>query len=215
MGEIYAGLSCASGFSNRVQVGAFGWILDKSHTIKLVRKEERVGHESHDRNNTESAVILALAYRAGLASQNGIKFTVEPATLEDDSHNGFDLILRRNGRKFYIDATASRKFKGRKITRTVGFAKSGGLWVYILQADWSAASFDICANPCFDGAWPAYVEGKDGQEIAFSRACPKHGNKCEFAKNLYEFSSRINNSLANSSARDAKHFLMEVNEPPF
>ncbi len=174
-----------------------------------------MGHESHDRNNTESAVILALAYRAGLASQDGIKFTVEPATLEDDSHNGFDLILRRNGRKFHIDATASRRFKGKKITRTVGFAKSGGLWVFILQADWSDATFDVCASPCFNDAWKGHVEGKDGQEIAFSQACLKHGNSCEFAEKLYEFSSQINYNLANSSTRDAKHFTMEVNEPPF
>lgn len=169
----------------------------------------------HDRNATERAVIMALAFLAGIASRNGTKFTVEPATLEDDLHNGFDLILRRNRRKLRIDATASRRLKGIKITRAVDFAKSRGLWVYILKADWSDAVFDICIDPCFNDAWDHYVKGKDGQEIAFSRACPEHGNRCKFAAKLYEFSSRINRTLANSSARDAKHFAMEVSEPPF
>ena len=174
-----------------------------------------MGNEIHIRNITESAVILALAFRAGLASQDGTKFTVEPSTPEDDYYNGFDLILRRNRRKLHIDATSSRRFKGGKITRAVDFAKSGGLWVYILRANWSDAAFDICIDPCFNNAWDRYVRGKDGQEVAFSRACPEHGNRCEFAAKLYEFSSRMNSTLASSSTRDAKHFAMEVNEPPF
>lgn len=174
-----------------------------------------MGHESHERNITEQAVILALAYRAGLASRNETKFTVEPATLEDDIRHGFDLILRRNFRRLHMDATASRRFKGRKITRTVDFAKNGGLWVYILQADWHAAAFDIAIDPCFQGAWNTYIAGNDGKQIALSQACPQHGNSCAFARKLFDFSSQINNNLANSSTRDAKHFAMEVYEPPF
>ena len=174
-----------------------------------------MGHEVHERNVTEQAVILALAYRAGLASQNGIKFTVEPATVEDDVKHGFDLILRRNSRRLHIDATASQRFKGRKISRTVDFATNGGLWVYILRADWHAAAFDIGINPCFLDAWSRYIEGKDGKRISFSQACPKHGNDCAFAKKLFDFSSQINSNLAHSATRDAKHFVMEVEEPPF
>jgi len=168
----------------------------------------------HVRNVTESSVILALAYRAGLASQNGIKFTVEPATLADDSGRGFDLIIRRNGRKLFVDTTASQRFKGRKITRSVNFAGRGGLWVYILKAEWADAAFDIAINPCFDGAWNSYVEGKDGQEITFVQACPKHGNGCDFAERLYDFGSRINLNFANSNT-DARYFTMEINKPPF
>ena len=164
----------------------------------------------HDRNLVERAVILALAFRAGLAS-NGNIFTVEPATLRDDHRGGFDLILRRNRHKLYVDVTSSRRFKGKKIDRAVEKAKNGGHWVFILRADWTSAAFDVCLDPCFDAAFEHAVV--DGRPITIKEICPKHGNECGLAKRLFRFGKEINNALAFAST-SARKFAMEVSEEP-
>lgn len=164
------------------------------------------------RNCVERAIILALAFRAGLASRKGNIFTVEPATLRSDHRSGFDLVLRQNRRQLYVDVTSSRQFKGKKIARTVKKAKRGGQWVFILKADWESAAFDICLDPCFDDAFEHAVV--DGRPISIKEVCPKHGNECELAKKLFRCGMEINNALAFAST-SARNFAMEVSEPPF
>ncbi|GMR19140.1 MAG: hypothetical protein BMS9Abin34_267 [Patescibacteria group bacterium] len=164
----------------------------------------------HDRNIAESVTILALAFRAGLASRDGDQITVEPADLESDRHRGFDLILRRNNRWLLVDVTSSRRYKGGKVQRAVGHAKRGGRWVYILKVDWLAAT-ETALDPCFDRVYSRLI---DGEPIALEEACPKHGNKCTIARKLFEFGGRVNQTLVNSPT-EAKNFSMEVIRPPF
>ena len=170
-----------------------------------------MSEKRHERNVTEQAVILALAFRAGLASHNGPDFAVEPATLKNDQYNGFDLIIHRGRNRLFVDATSSYRYKGRKISRSVKYAKRTRFWIYVLKADWQTAVFDIGIDPCFRRSWGQL---KDGEKAALQEACPKHGNSCRFARKLYEFSTLINRTLA-SSTTQARDFAMNVPEPPF
>ena len=178
---------------------------------------------AHERNITEKAIILALTFRAGLASREDISFAIEPATLESDLHRGFDFFIRRNSHWLRVDGTASRRFKGRKITRTVKFAKAKKRpWVYILRGDWQTAAFDVAGigtdrEKCFTAS---YSRIHDGRPSAFTEACPIHGNDCEFARRLFKFGSQLSRILASSHRKDgrpsqATEFAMEVTKPPF
>ncbi|GEM_PF-5516846 len=178
---------------------------------------------THERNLTEKAIILALAFRAGLASREGDSFAVEPATWESDRFRGFDFFLRRNQRFLRVDATSSSMFKGQKIARTVRFAKvKKRPWVYILRGDWDTVAFDVAGTgtnreKCFEASARRI---QDGKSLAFAEACPIHGNDCEFARILFEFGSKLNRTLASSRRKDgrpsqAAEFAMEVLKPPF
>ncbi|MDP1710351.1 MAG: hypothetical protein Q8L46_00190 [candidate division WWE3 bacterium] len=176
----------------------------------------------HPRNIAESVSILALAFRAGLASNAGTDFTVEPAVVEADLRRGFDLIIRKNGRLLFVDVTSSRRFKGSKISRAVGFAKRGGRWVFILKVDWNSAVFDVVGigtdrERCFNASFDRL---KDGKPAAFVEACSFHGNSCKFAEKLFEFGAQINRELFSSRHKDGRpsqavEFVMEVPNPPF
>lgn len=170
----------------------------------------------HDRNLTEQAVILALAYRAGLASRDGESFAVEPASLQSDRYRGFDLIIRRNTRWLLVDITSSRRFRGSKINRSAKFGKGGRAWVYVLKADWQSAAFDVTLDSCFQGA---FGQLKDGQPIALAKACPIHGNSCGLARKLWDFSESLSRSMENCPnprvRETLKPFLMKTDRPPF
>ncbi|OGC38158.1 hypothetical protein A2V54_03155 [candidate division WWE3 bacterium RBG_19FT_COMBO_53_11] len=177
---------------------------------------------AHERNLTEKAIILALAFRAGLASREGNSFAVEPATLESDLFRGFDFFLRRNKRFLRVDGTSSRRFKGQKIARTVKFARNRRSFVFILKGDWQTAAFDVTGTgkaheECFNSS---YSRIQDGKTIAFEEACPKHGNRCELARQLFRFSEVLNRQFANHRRKDgrpgeAAEFNMTVTKPPF
>lgn len=178
---------------------------------------------SHPRNIAESVSILALAFRAGLASNAGTSFTVEPAVVESDFRRGFDLIIRKNGWLLFVDVTSSRRFKGSKIGRAVGFAKRGGRWVFILKVDWQSAVYDVAGigkpdrEKCFNASFGRL---KDGKPAALVEACSIHGNSCEFAKKLFEFGAQMNRELSSSRHKDGRpsqavEFTMEVPNPPF
>jgi len=178
---------------------------------------------AHERNITEKAIILALAFRAGLAGREGDSFSVEPATLDSDLHRGFDFFIRRNNHWLRVDGTASRRFKGQKIARTVKFAKvKKRPWVYILRGDWQTAAFDVAGigtarEKCFTAS---YLRVQDGRPLAFTEACPIHGNDCEFARRLFKFGSQLSRILASARRKDgspsqAVEFAMEVTKPPF
>ncbi|MEX0888101.1 MAG: hypothetical protein WDZ67_01875 [Patescibacteria group bacterium] len=173
---------------------------------------------AHERNATEKAIILALAFRAGLASTEGDEFLVEPATLDLDRHSGFDLILyriRSGFRKWLlVDATSSRREMGKKIARSI--SKKRALR-YILKGDWQTAVFDIAIDSCFQKALDRL---SDGKPMAFREACPDHGNQCRLAHRLFEFSEILNRQLAShrrkdGSPGDATRFVMNVPKPPF
>jgi len=180
---------------------------------------------AHERNITEKAIILALAFRAGLASREGDSFSVEPATLESDLRRGFDLFVRRNNRFLRVDCTSSWKFKGQKIARTVKFSKrrgSRGSFVFILKGGWQDAAFDVTGigkahEQCFNAS---YLRVRDVKPSAFTEACPIHGNRCELARQLFGFSEMLNRQFANHRRKDrspgeAAYFVMNVPNPPF
>lgn len=177
---------------------------------------------AHERNVTEKVIILALAFRAGLASREGVSFAVEPATLESDLHRGFDFFIRRNNHQLRVDGTSSLRFTGEKIARAVKFAKKKHPWVYVLKGDWQTAIFDVAGfgtarEKCFEAS---YLRIQDGRPLAFVEACPIHGNDCEFAHRLFEFGSQLSRTLASARRKDgrpsqAAEFAMEVTKPPF
>lgn len=178
----------------------------------------------HERNLTEKAIILALAFRAGLASREDHRFAVEPATLESDHGSGFDFLLWRNNHCLRVDGTSSRRFRREKISRTVRFAKERGRpWVYVLKGDWDTAAFEVAGvgNPNHEKCFNASLARlEDGKPVAFVEACPIHGNSCGFARKLFEFGSQLNRALASSRRRNgrpsqAAEFAMEVSHPPF
>ncbi|NIT03798.1 hypothetical protein GTO10_02600 [Candidatus Saccharibacteria bacterium] len=168
---------------------------------------------THTRDSAaEPAAILALAFRAGLANKaNGNKFAVEPAGEYSDLHRGFDLVIHKGNRRLLVDVTTSKRSMGKKIARTVEYAGNGGHWVYILKVEWQDA-WDVFIHPCFGGA---FGQLRDGKPSSLEQACPEHGNKCELAPRLLDFSWRINRVLADDRETEAHEFAMEVPDPPF
>lgn len=180
----------------------------------------------HERNSVEKAVILALAFRAGLFNRLKASdiFAVRSATVRLDRGLGFDLevINLRSGGFLLVDITGSQKFRGKKIARATNKEKpSHGKkrwgWRFILKGDWQNAAFDIGINPCFRESFDRI---SDGKLIALGEACPKHGNRCDFARELFRFSEVLNRQFAEhrrkgGSLGQAAEFVMTVPEPPF
>lgn len=176
----------------------------------------------HARVVSEQATILALSFRAGLASDENNRFLVEPSSLFFDNHRGRDLFLWRNGNFLRIDVTASGRFAGSKIKRSVAHAKRGHGWVFILLVDYQSAMYDVAGigkpdrERCFNAA---VLRIKDVHPVAFSKACPLHGNACRFARELWKFGAAITRSMEdcpNPRVRETiKPFIMKVSDPPF
>jgi len=174
--------------------------------------------DRHERNATEKAIILAFAFRAGLASRPDVQFLVEPATRYLDHHLGFDLVLYRirggATQRLLVDATSSFREKGKKIARTI---EKGRGFRFIVKGDWQTAAFDIILDPCFERAWGQL---SDGKPMALPRVCPDHGNSCRLARHLFDFGERLNRQLENHRRRDgspgqATEFSMSVSRPSF
>lgn len=176
----------------------------------------------HARVVSEQAAILALALRAGLASDENNQFAVEPSSLFLDHHRGRDLFLLRNNARLRVDVTASGSYTVSKIERSVKHAQRGHGWVFILKVDWQSAMYDVAGigkpdqERCFSSA---VVRIKDSSPVAFSEACPIHGNSCRFAKELWEFGAKIHRTMEdipNPRVRQSvRPFLMNVPNPPF
>ena len=172
--------------------------------------------ENHFRESaSEKVTILALAYRAGIAGQqNGISFSILPSTKGFDEFGKFDLmILKTRGnftRKLRVDVTTSKKYKKVKIARAIRRAKQGRSWPFILWVAWDRAAFPAL-SPCFQKAWDQI---QDGKPIALTEACPVHGNDCDFARELLDYSGWLNAIFENEKT-EARYFAMPLLKPPF
>lgn len=177
---------------------------------------------THARVVSEQVTILALALRAGLASDESNRFAVQPSSLFLDHHRSRDLFLLRNGDRIRVDVTASGKYMGRKIERSVEHARRGHGWVFILKVDFESAMYEVAGigkpdqERCFNAAIGRIT---DSSPIAFSEACPTHGNSCQFARELWAFGVAIHRTMEdipNPRVRQSvKPFLMEIPKPPF
>lgn len=153
----------------------------------------------HERKLHEQVGILALAFRAGLASRNGLSFAIRPASGWIDRHQGTDLFVVKSdpegSRALRVDLTEGHRVTLRnKIRRAVRKSQNGGRWVKIIYLPREVV-ISIAVNSCFLRTYERYLADRDMQLVSFDEACPIHGNNCSFASELFRLGRSLNSQL--------------------
>src|SRR3989304_5707504 len=63
------------------------------------------------------------------------------------------------------------------------------------------AGIGTAREKCFTAS---YLRVQDGRPLAFTEACPIHGNDCEFARRLFKFGSQLSRILASPRPKDGE-----------
>jgi len=159
----------------------------------------------------EQVALLALAFRAGLASHEGKCFAIKPASAEIDRYQGTDLFLLRGKRSLRIDLTeASPLVVDKKVRRSLEKSRGGGHWVQIVSVQRESV-LQTAVDPCFRQAYEAFISGREMRSISLRKACPRHGNRCSLAGKLLRLSSLLNLQLGGGRARN---FQMTLDHYP-